>query len=327
MIGHAPFLRRGRMMSRAAFVLGAILALGSANATPIARARIDGAAVSGLGERLERHHYSISARVRPLLVFWISKSGVGDALVTKQEGPSGAGYSLLIGSDPDRAPRRINRWGYIREDITGSGATLVGLMTQSDEDTIEEAEASIRRQAAGERTFKIIRGTIEGDEAKSVVSSVAAPASYSFKQVDTLLDIAGRQPSDGSRGRTRVIHLPEGTRPGFLAAVAELIHRHVGQRNASGRVAPGAPVKYVYYGRLYDLCATRTRALDSVRIGGVTYPRVIVSDFQSKSEYDGEITQFSLTYGTQGPVSGVLLAASYQPRWWMEIDLALDDGV
>ena len=45
----------------------------------------------------ERHHYAISARVRPLLLFWISRSGVGDAVVTKRRGPSETGYSLLIG--------------------------------------------------------------------------------------------------------------------------------------------------------------------------------------------------------------------------------------
>ena len=71
---------------------------------------------------VERHHYSIAARVRPLLLFWIGRSGVGDAVVTKRRGPSETAYSLLIGSDPERAPRRINRWGYIDEEIHGRRA-------------------------------------------------------------------------------------------------------------------------------------------------------------------------------------------------------------
>ena len=75
---------------------------------------------------VERHHYSMSARVRPLLVFWISRSGVGDAVVTKRRGPDQSGYSLLIGSDPDRAPRRINRWGYIDEELHGAEAHIIG---------------------------------------------------------------------------------------------------------------------------------------------------------------------------------------------------------
>src|SRR5262249_37344080 len=106
----------------------------------------------------ERHHYSITARVRPFVLFWISRSGVGDAIVTRQRS-SGASYSLLIGSDPDRAPRRINRWGYIQEEIRDGEAKLIGLMTQSDEESPEEAEAAIQKQASGSHPFRIIQST------------------------------------------------------------------------------------------------------------------------------------------------------------------------
>ena len=277
------------------------------------------------GASIERHHYSMSARIRPLLVFWIGRSGIGDAVVTKRQGPGEAGYSLLIGSDPDRAPRRINRWGYIREDIHGSEATLIGLMTESDEDSIQQAEGNIRKQAVGDRTFKIIRGTIDADEAKSIVTSIAAPAHYSYRQVDTLLDLAQRENSDGQEGTARVIRLPSGTRPGFLEAVAEVMHRHVVQWHASSRVQPGGSIRYVYHGRIYELRATHTRPLASVQVGGATYAHVIASDFETRSAYDGEVTRFALTYGTEGPLAEIPLSASYQPRWWMQIELTLDD--
>jgi hypothetical protein len=52
---------------------------------------------------------------------------------------------------------------------------------------------------------------------------------------------------------------------------------------------------------------------------------VIASDFETRSAYDGEVTQFSITYGTEGPLAEIPLAASYQPRWWMQIELTLDD--
>jgi hypothetical protein len=277
------------------------------------------------GGNVERHHYSISARIRPLLVFWIGRSGIGDAEVTRRQGPGESGYSLLIGSDPDRAPRGINRWGYIDEEIRGGEATLIGLMTESDEDSVKEAEANIARPAAGDRTFKIIRATIDGDQATSIVTSVAAPAAYSFRQVRTVLELARRESSEGQEGRARVIRLPSGTRPGFLAAVAELMHRHVDQWHASGRVQPGGPIPYVYHGRIYELRATHTRVLASVQLGGAAYVQVIASDFETRSAYDGEVTSFSITYGTEGLLAGIPLAASYQPRWWMQIELTLDD--
>jgi hypothetical protein len=274
---------------------------------------------------VERHHYSISARVRPLLLFWISRSDVGDAIVTRRRGSSGAAYSLLIGSDPDRAPRRINRWGYIDEETRGAQATLVGLMTESDEESVERAEASIQRQSSGDRVFKIIRATIDGDEATSIVTAVAAPASYSFRQVNAVLALAQRQPVEGSEARTRVIHLPPGTRPGFLAALSEVMHEHVAQWRASGRVQPGGSLTYVYHGRLYELRATRARPVANVHVGASSFASAITSDFETRSTYDGEVTRFSMTYGAEGPFAEIPLAASFQPRWWMQIDLALDD--
>jgi hypothetical protein len=294
--------------------LGARATAGSSAASP-------SSGVSG-----ERHHYSISARVRPLLVFWISQSGVGDAVTTKRQGPSETGYSLLIGSDPDRAPRRINRWGYIDEEIRDGSATLIGVMTQSDEGSIKEAEASIGRPIAGDRAFKIIRATIDGDRARSIVTSIAAPADYSFRQVHTVLDLAQRKSSEGQEAKARVIRLPSGTRPGFLTAIAELMHRHVDEWHASGRVQPGGPINYVYHGRIYELSVTRTQPLASVRVGGAVYAHVIVSNFETRSTYDGEVDQFSITYGTDGPLAEVPLAATYRPRWWMQIELTLDDS-
>src|SRR5437879_4325433 len=88
-----------------------------------------------LSSHAHRHHYTIDARVRPLL-FWIGKNDVGDAVVAKTQDADGVAYALLIGSDPARAPRRINRWGYISEEIRGGEATLVGLMTESDEESV-----------------------------------------------------------------------------------------------------------------------------------------------------------------------------------------------
>ena len=121
----------------------------------------------------ERYHYTLAARIRPLLVFWLTRSGVGDAVVTRRRAPGEATYSLLIGSDPDRAPRRINRWGYIEEEIRGAEARLIGLMTESEEDSLEQAEASVRKQAAGSHPFKVIQATVTGERASSLVTYLA----------------------------------------------------------------------------------------------------------------------------------------------------------
>ncbi len=268
-----------------------------------------GAATTGA---VERHHYVIAARIRPLLVFWIGRSGVGDAIVTRRLSPGEATYALLIGSDPDRAPRRINRWGYIKEEIRGAEARLIGLMTESDEDSIEEAEANIKKQAHGDHPFKIIRATVDGEQAQSLVTSIGAPYDYNFRQLQTVLDLALRE---SPQGKPRTIRLPPGTRPGFLAALADAMH------------TPTGPIAYVYHGRIYELRRTDARTIPDLRIAGASYGRAIAADFTITSTHDGEQTRFSMTYGTEGRFAEVPLRVSYQPRWWMEVNLTLDDAV
>jgi hypothetical protein len=259
---------------------------------------------------VERHHYSIAARVRPLLVFWIGRSGVGEAIVTRQLSPGEATYSLLIGSNPDRAPRRINRWGYIKEEIRGTEARLVGLMTESDEESVAQAEANLKRQAHGDHPFKIIRATVTGEHAHSVVTSIGAPDDYTLRQLQTVLDLALRESPEG---KPRTIRLPPGTRPGFLAALADTM------RGAAG------PLAYVYHGRIYQLRQTDVRTIPDLRIAGASYGRAVAANFIITSTHDGEQTYFSMTYGTEGRFAQVPLTVSYRPRWWMEVKLTLDD--
>jgi hypothetical protein len=287
----------------------AVAALLALQANVIAR---DGAASppQAAGSRFERYHYSIAARIRPLLVFWLSRSGVGDAVVTRQHAPGETSYSLLIGSDPDRAPRRINRWGYIEEKIRGEEAQLVGLMTQSEEDSLEQAEGNVRRQAAGNHPFKVIQATVNGERASSLVTSIAAPEDYTIHQVQIVLDLALRESSER---KPRVIRLPPGTRPGFLAALADAIH------------APAAsPIHFVYHGGLYELQQTHAQAIPNLRIAHASYGPATATDFVITSMQDGEQSRFSITYGTEEPFKEVPLIVRYQPRWWMQVELTLD---
>ena len=149
----------------------------------------------------------------PLVVFWITRSDIGDAVVTRRLAPGEATYTLLIGSDPDRAPRRINRWGYIRRDSRRRRAAD-RVDDASEEESIEEAEANRQKQAHGDHPFKIIRATVDGEQAHSTVTSVTAPHDYSFRQLQTVLDLAVRESPDA---KPRTIQLPRPARaPGFL---------------------------------------------------------------------------------------------------------------
>jgi hypothetical protein len=108
-------------------------------------------------------------------------------------------------------------------------------------------------------------------------------------------------------------------------ALADLMHQHVLAARTPAGVHPGAVVTYVYHGRLYQLTTLRAEAVSRLRVGPRTYPQIIAADFEIRNTATGEVTPFSMTYGTDGPLAEVPLTASYQPRWWMMIDLALVD--
>ena len=301
--------RRGRISATLVIGLIGVGAVLSADSRPATTTVLPGAALAS--GALERYHYSVAARVRPLLVFWIGRSGVGDAIVTRRVSPGEADYALLIGSDPDRAPRHINRWGYIKEEIRGTEAQLLGLMTESDEESIEQAEANLKGQAQGDHPFKIIRATVHGEQARSVVTSIDAPHDYSYRQLQEVLDLALREPPDGT---VRTIRLPSGTRPGFLAALADAMRTSAG------------PITYVYHGRIYELRQNTARPISDLRIGRASYGAAIAADYTITSKLNGEQTSFSMTYGTEGRFAQVPLTVTYRPRWWMEMNLTLDDA-
>jgi hypothetical protein len=304
----------GRAMAGVA-LLAAAMSNGAQGTVVVARAPAESpppAAAHSSGA--DRHHYLMNARVRPLLVFWVGRANVGDAIMTRAVAPSEAHYSLLIGSDPDRAPRRINRWGYIEEKIRGEAATVVGLMTESDEESVEEAEASLRREASGLHTFNVIHAAIDSEQSRSAVTAVAVPADYSFRQVQTVLALAK---DGGAAGRSRVVRLPRGTRPGFLSALAEIIHAQA-ESARSGDVHAGTPLTYVYHGKFYELRATSAQFRQT---------NVVFSQFAIRNLADGEVTRFELSYGIGGRLDEVPLTVSYQPRWWIQVTLALADEI
>ena len=270
---------------------------------------------------VERHHYAINARVRALVLFWMDCPDVGDAIFTARKNADGADYSLLIGSDPQRAPQRINRWGYLAENTRGTNATVIGLMTESDETSLAQAAADVEKNGAT-RTFKLIRTSVAGDEARSTTSAMPVPSEYSFRQIGNVLDLARRAPV---KATTQTVRMPAGTRAGFLTALDDLVQTHVKQWQAARRVDGGEPVRYVHRGRIYELKAVGTRPMSSVPIGGTTYQHVITSQFEIKARGSGAVTRFSMTYGADGRYAAVPLSASVQPRWWLQVELILDD--
>jgi hypothetical protein len=259
-------------------------------------------------------HYAVSGRAR-LLLFWTGRHEVGRARFAASEGPGGTRrLELLIGTDPERAPRHLNRWGYVAETVCGTSAELFGVMTQTDEETADDATATLSTGPDSTHPFKTIRAVQSGRETRTEVLRLLSDEDFTYHDLDRLID---ELPPPGA---WRHAEAPAGTDTGFLVAITALIHQSVAAFRASNQV-PGALYRsYMYGGKLYRVAITKSRLKPDLAIPGVTCSAPIESEFQIRNA-SGETTTFQVTYDTEGNLAEVPLRIVYHPSWWLELDL------
>ena len=263
--------------------------------------------------------YQVDARARPFL-FWIRKSNIGDGRLTWRRGPDGTiGYELLVGSDPARTPRQINRWGYLREESSASRAIVFGVMSQSDEQSVEDANKNTSR-TDGIHAFKALRQWLTGSQARVTVSDVHVQKDLTYADLDVLLSAVPAASSE-----TKTVAMPQWTAPGFLAATASLMEE--------GRTAAGKTSKarhfvrtYPYNGQLYDLQLRSADHVDRHTREGRSFGPAMIGQFRVLNRTTGEETPFTVVYGVDGDLNGVPLLISWRPRWWLEIECVLRHG-
>jgi hypothetical protein len=148
---------------------------------------------------------------------------------------------------------------------------------------------------------------------------------YDYRDIEPLIALVNG--ASDPTAESRSVALPPGTRPGFLVALSELVKQSVdGYRKQASAFSPSKkPLTYVYFGVFYDLSLRGSELLKTATIDGQRYTNVARSDFEIKNRSNGETTRFQLTYGTTGALAGVPVHAVYQPRWWFEIQLFLDE--
>jgi hypothetical protein len=260
--------------------------------------------------------YQVDARVRPFL-FWIRKSNIGDGRLTWRRGRDGTlGYELLVGSDPARTPRQINRWGYLREEWGANGASVVGVMSQSDEQSVEDADKTTSR-TDGTHAFKALRQLLTESQARVTVSDVRVQKDLTYADLDVLLSAVPAAPST-----TRTVATPQWTAPGFLAAAASLMEEG---RTAAGTASKTPPFvrTYPYNGQLYELQLRSADHVDRHTHEGRSFGPAIRGRFRVRNSTTGEETPFTVVYGVDGDLTGVPLLISWRPRWWLEIECVL----
>jgi hypothetical protein len=272
--------------------------------------------------------YRMSAAIRPLFIFWIRAPNVGGARVLWRDGEDGRrGYELLIGSDPRRAPRKINRWGWEREDLGPEGATLLGLMRKTDEESLDEAKGELSREGHGGYVYKVIWSRIGGGGARTENTLLRVPRDYTYRDLAELQALAGS--GSASPPRIREASLPEGTQPGFLFAVADLIDRAVTAALAPAkprRLLSGVSATFTFNAALYDLRLRSTEWLDSATYGDRLYERLVRLECEHFNREKKTRERFVLVCPTDGPLARVPVFIEYQPKWWFRAQGVLDDS-
>ena len=307
-------MTKRRVVELAAVLLFVGAAVAAAPAMPFADGR-PAAAVTA------EHRYRLSAAIRPFL-FWVGKSNVGGArIVWRSDGDGRRGYELLLGSDPARAPRRINRWGFAREDADPSGATMLGVMNRSEDDSLDQAKGSLGRGRDG-YLFKLNRARVEHGLARAEATTVFAPQDYTFRQLGELLRFVDEtKPAP----RVRASRLPAGTHPGLLFALADLVRAGVEAARAPGSAGPSPrTVPYTFNAGVYDLTVSSWARVERAQYGARTYEKLVRLEFESKNREKGNTERFVFACGTEGDLAGVPVFVRYQPKWWFKVEGVLD---
>ena len=93
---------------------------------------------------------------------------------------------LLIGSDPKRAPGQLNKWGYLVEAMRGGESSVVGLISQENDDRLSDVKADLKTRKE-QRAFDTIRGYAAAAEGTARVGTLYAPSQLTYHDADTVL--------------------------------------------------------------------------------------------------------------------------------------------
>src|SRR5688572_1061095 len=259
------------------------------------------------------HHYVVSGRIR-LLVFWTGRHDVGQARFDRAESPAGARrLALRVGTDPERAPRRINRWGYIDETTCAAETVVTGVMTESKEQSVEQARGAAERPK--HTPLRAIHSRISGTESITETTTIRPSRSVTYRDVDEVLLMT---PSAASVVRRTI---PTDVESGFLRAVTSLMKESVGGYRVSQRPPAGLRRAYVYGGNFYDLSLRRSR-----QVRGPDGEE-LESDFAIRNRTTGTTTEFRISYAASGHNAGVARRIVFSPRNWLELELRLKEPV
>jgi hypothetical protein len=285
--------------------------------------------------------YIMTARVR-LLLFWVGKDDVGSGYIRRgslQRDPASNVIELLIGSDPAKAPRAINRWGAASEIFhkgacCGHGAessVFFGFMKVSGGTSASEMEKEFAREKQGGAfLFSAIVNRRDNNADFAKVVPFSSETDFTLHQFDQAKSMVFDRLLE-SQGRLKEIDSNQfqvcGRSEGFLETVAELVDAAVGANDLQRSLC------YFYNGDRHEVrlaqvtrvpsetirLSLREEPHDYVR----TYDDLALAQFEDFNQTSKAESQFELLLGTTGNLKGVPIQIRYQPNWWFQAILNL----
>jgi len=261
---------------------------------------------------VREHTYRMAGKIR-LLMLWVGRDDVGSGVITWRGAGNEKAIELLIGSDPQRAPGELNKWGYLVEAMRGGESSVVGLISQENDDRLSDVKAGLKTRKE-QRAFDTIRGYAAAAEGMARVGTLYAPSNLTYHDADTVLkDVL----ADSSLDIKRVARSGD-VRPGFLSSLTELLAASLDKKNYNQRI------RYIHGDRLYQIRHIESTPLARFERDGRTWQNVIRGSFETGEAGGRPGTRFELVYGSSGALSGIPIVISYQPKWWLQVDLVLN---
>jgi len=286
---------------------------------------------------LEQFDYIMTARVR-LLLFWAGADDVGGGYIRRQistDNPPSKLFQLVIGSDPGKAPRNINRWGAAWEMLARSpsadSSTFFGFMKVSSGTSMAAMQKELAKEKQGESKYLFSATISEARPSGSFSKVVPFPSDQDF----TIHQLDQAAPAVFDRlsipgGVLRSVDASTmkacGRAEGFLSSISDLIDDALqGKR--------GQTLCYVFNGERFSLKITQATPVpqetvqltlhDEPHKYARTYHDLLSLRFDNYNETQKKDSGFDLLVGTTGKLRGMPVRISYQPNWWFQVVLNL----
>ena len=279
-----------------------------------------------------QYNYVMTGRVR-LVLFWVGADDVGGGYIRRDYSTSDPDMRItqvLFGSDPAKAPRKINHWGAGTEALTSESSTIfMGFMTSAKTNSAAEAEGELKaKEERGQYPFQAIVSVVDKDRALSRSIALSSDRNFNLHEYDAARRlVAERLKTNGTSRELAGAKRKCRDSRGFLQATDELIGRVL-----NGSKAPQS-ICYIHNARNYTLTLEEHSKVKrkSVRISHKDgtklekeYRDLIRAHFSVLNHESEERSTFGLLLGTVGELRGVPVQIVHQPNWWFEAELNLE---